>query len=360
MTDQTRHQSGARHTDLSALRTAPAEATFQGGQTPVVRMRRSGVRSGRGEGGWICFSSDPSTGAGGSPMRSESLAIAAVNATILALVLTGATAYVAFLFQNLHQMTVDVLEEAHKINGFRWLSGGGAYGKYAKYDPHDADQRTQLGRHIDHYISRWPNGWEDTAGSHEDFLRAVEALCSSYPFPAGWSNVDEQWKLYDEPVPVTFRNIKDVHDWRVAIEQLLHRPTRAISVKADWVAEVTARYVRYHPAGQAFDPTTTTPTPIATRIVENFARFAPAAYRLAAEVRGKEEALQRYRKQLPSSRKVIPLLIFGALLFAMGVVYPLVYPNRSYFFTTWIPGISYLVALLGVIIRVALAYREAG
>jgi hypothetical protein len=91
-------------------------------------------------------------------------------------------------------------------------------------------------------------------------------------------------------------------------------------------------------------------------VVQSLAEFLGAVQGIIADTHVKLAQVERYKRRLPSPIALLVGVCWATSVFALGVFWPMVDATASTTWVAWLPGISYLVLLLGAITWVSVRY----
>jgi hypothetical protein len=272
--------------------------------------------------------------------RDDGLTLAAINGTIVALVVAAASAYFFIHLQALETMKTDLIDTAHRINDVRL----GFSSKAGLPDFESSDRLYLLalvGRsgplttRAERLLGLEQFSDLPAARRADIALALMSQIGLNYPFPS-WS----------EKPPLATEG--EVRDWLADLWEVLADLQWTVSgpgaeglrevMQARDDAEAAAMEELQAPLPEMRD--------LRRRMCEGFVQFVGDAERVYRATSESAERIDRYRARLPSRNafKAAAAILIG--VFLCGVAWPMVNPNVSALVNAWIPAGTYLGCLL--------------
>ena len=146
--------------------------------------------------------------------KKESIAIAGVNTTLFALLVTIVSVYMVFVNTSVQQIEVKAFAEAAKINNLDFIITDSPFGGVLDIDEKfDTDNLLHMLLYIG-YGADDPSVPKDMEARAQKAIGIMKALVSYYPFPElFFMTEDGGYAPRDESKPVSFENLNEVKAW---------------------------------------------------------------------------------------------------------------------------------------------------
>jgi hypothetical protein len=262
----------------------------------------------------------------------HAFAAAAVNGTILAIVIAGLSGYLLIVFQSINRMQTDVIESC-SVSPRRTPLGAGIF-QHPDFDPNglslddllDALKRIEAGVPTRLGIDRFPDK-SDPAGRGMAVMVMIVAIQKVAPFD-------------DVATPTTIGEAEAwIEKFGAATTELGHRWGE--SAPESLPALILAAEDREKPTRPAGFPVSYQPELSAFEVWTN------EWMQTIAKAQAALGALRRYeRRQLPAAHfvRLVAIAVFAA--FMGGVALPMVKPSVSDLVYAWFPAVLYTTVLV--------------
>jgi hypothetical protein len=301
----------------------------------------------------------------------DALAVATINATILAIFFAAAGLWVASVIdanRQTHDAETDVIEQANRINyapQFPSAVQGDVKAVLDTYNPHDADDRTRLLTELTALISDESKPVEERA---EKVWAGISAVLSSYPFlkRMGIRRQGDETVITVDEEHVPLITIDDVKTWlddmrltclhlqmifviRSPLDELFlaleKQRGEDLNLFSEFIAEWEAQGPDLPPLEAEMLGMMKATMTLRT-VPEALQQYYLVGCQIAGQTRGRLDTLNRMtQRRLPPRRKVIIASVIGAVAFASGVLAPMLLPSTARLFYAWVPAVCYAVLM---------------
>ena len=274
----------------------------------------------------------------------DALTYASINATILALLFAVSTALGVIAAQKIDSLTTALFDKAHEINSLR----SPTQWRQKDHEPagRSADEIIELLRVIvtgeefaDEHLP--PASARSDRGSL--LAQSFGDLAARYPFAAEAAP--------GEDVSLSFSTEAGVRSWLDSLKEAARRCDVLLKVGLPRMEELVNAGVGDTLAKLNEVNPNFIPPP-----ADDFAHFVSRATQVSEETRALADQLDRYRSRLPSRGFVVTTLVVTSLVFASGVVYPMVDTRALAPAVAWLPGVFYMTSLLGACVYIIRHY----
>ena len=296
--------------------------------------------------------------------RQESLAIAGINTTLVAVLVACLSAYIAFVYNTVQQAEIRAIEEAEKINSIAFLVHQCPFRNVEQTEVFDKEKLIDM-------MSKVTFGLDDSSlpkdvdGRARKALGIMGALVGQYPFPVLYFKTQEgRFAARSEAEPVSFANLGEVRAWidsmhkttAVFTTEFIGIPGSLLNLlkefaKSAQVSEMRDTVIQSpllrpmvsrklvpgfgtHVTSEALDPVIVyydflnriEGTMITVKMTQNLVKRADAL-----------------EKGYPSRCILKIALLLVVVAFVLGVVHPLAAANVKRAFAVWLPFLIYVV-----------------
>ena len=159
--------------------------------------------------------------------KPDSLAIAGVHTTLIAVLVACLSAYVIFVYTTVQQAELKAIEEAEKINSIVFLVHQCPYRRVEQAEVFDREKLIDMMRKITLGLDD-PLLPKDLNGKAEKALGIMGALVGQYPFPVWYFKTKEGgFGARDEGEPISFANLNEIRAWLDS----MHETTGALTTE---------------------------------------------------------------------------------------------------------------------------------
>ncbi len=306
--------------------------------------------------------------------RPESLAIAGVHTTIIAVLVACLSAYLVFVYTTVQQAELKAIEEAEKINSIVFLVHQCPYRSVEQAEVFDKEKLIDMMQKITFGVDD-PLLPKDLNERAKKALGIMGALVGQYPFPVQYFKTKEGHpSSRDEGEPISFANLNEVRAWIGSMHKTTGVFTPDIVGLSENLLTLLEEFGRSAYVSQLRDTIMKSPLlrpMVSRRLVTGFGWHVTLEAMDPVLVHhdfldGMKESMsivkstQNYVKRAdalgrgyPSKLrlKIVFFLVFVA--FGCGVVYPLARVKVRPLFALWLPIVIYvLISILafGIIV----------
>jgi hypothetical protein len=282
-------------------------------------------------------------------VRSENLAVAAINATVLAVLVAGAAIYVGVIFQRVHELENQLLEGAARINdlnlGFRMGADVAV-----DYSGTDRESRRVMASELAHLMMPQVEVPGGPSARFRQIQQRISVLGHQFPFSS---------EMAEPPgPPVTVATREDVAKWSEAVLELVERPLYEFAHGELFLLDLIGAHVAQQRSERgAGRPDDIAPPEgwdersdelnreMSTNMLTNANYFFFQASNIATEARNRIATLDAYRDRVVKRARPIEPAGWGALAsFATGVLGPILCPSLPRWVPVSVPA-AYYIAL---------------
>jgi len=296
--------------------------------------------------------------------RSDSLAIAGIHTTLIAVLAACLSAYLVFTYNTVQQAELKAIEEAEKINSILFLIHQCPYRNVNQTELFDKEKLIDLMFKITTGAEA-PSVPKDVNGRAQKALGIMGALVGQYPFPVLYFTTKEgRYAARSEAEPVSFANLNAVRAWINEMQKTTAPFTPEFIGIPGSLSTLLEQFSKStYVAGQR-DMIMKSPllaTMASRKLVPGFGThvtvdsldpllvYGDFLDRLA-EATSIVKSTQNYVKRAdalergyPSKSRLKIILILVAMAFICGVVYPLAAANGRRVFALWLPLLIYML-----------------
>lgn len=275
----------------------------------------------------------------------EPLTVAAINATVLSVLVAGISVWAALRFGILHTLEEQAFQQAARVPLLPTRLLLATLGQRGTYEVETEEQRAQLAHRLQRIVIGVddPDVPEDVAVRGQEALLILSHLLTAPPY---------------HRLPIA--SVDDLSDWigqvyagplAMAWHLLDGRYRRTLDVIVEAYAE--AVQAREAPFVQALGPEAGGGAEGAIDTLRAIREQVARTQESADQVRLLLEQRRAYRARLPSKRLIVGALLLSSVVFGCGVVLPLFHSTPPEWLVAYVPGVFYLVVLLAAVAWVA-------
>lgn len=299
-----------------------------------------------------------------------SLDVAAVNATLLALIIGGGIAYSVVVVQRRRELELRLLEAAEAINRvfFRGSADNKTIALRLEFDPRKDEERGKLLWNLISVPVRMAG--ESSAERAAHILAHLTVILGDYPFPTSVIREGQDVSALAPPQPLRFRDVAEVRTWLRALEGVLGHlrvlegsPAElqslfnALHEESEW-GESFVRGFEEFPEPYRSDIEARLGHFDVRRVPDRLFSAAGRAGEVASRVNSALRRLDRQEMRLPTRTSLILASSWVAVVFASGVLLPMWWANTPWMIHSAFPAVSYAVAIVAVIFRLVKSHAR--
>ena len=294
--------------------------------------------------------------------RSEVISIVGIHASLLAVLISGFSVYIIFVFSKVEEREMQALQEASKINEIKFV--GSLFGEISSDEISD---RKKLIRTLFLNINcrddaAIPN---DPSRRIAQALGIMEALMRQYPYPQTIFKTPEgRLGIRSESEPIIFGDIEEVRKWVNDIDEITYPlmvsfkigPTCFRSLlsnfnKLKWVIERKYRERNILNEIKNSDGSCRYDNPTYLDPLANFEHFCGNLILSVGIMKKTKYYLNqadKFRSNYPSVFVLILGFLMVQLIMIFGIIIPLLSEKISIFFLLYLPLLFYFSISLGI------------
>ncbi len=295
--------------------------------------------------------------------KQESLAIAGVHTTLIAVLVACLSAYVVFVFSTVQHAELKAFEEAEKINRIEFLVHHCPYGRIEQAEAFDKVGLLKMMHSITAGIES-PSLPRDIDASAQKALGIMSSLVGRYPFKERYFKTEQgRFAARDKGEYISFTGLDEVRAWINS----MHETTRVFTPEFLGIGRLLpllTEFSKSRHVAEEKDAIMKSPlikALVSSKVVPGFGThvtvegldpvsvyndFISKIEEVTTIVESTQNHVKRaaaLRTAYPSRLMLIILLFIVFVAFGCGVVYPIAVARVRCVFALWLPFLIYVV-----------------